>query len=170
MLFICSVLSIVCTDCESCAVFINCAEFRGSKASEVLNVCTVYVLYFLCYVKYVQFFLQYTHIIQFQHVCCSVWCTRCVRASLDPSWFFVGRRTFTSGIWHQWMGCGGIQTDMHTQTDRWIRTSPTRLNFRRNGQRRMYQYNYVCEKQLICFNHSKERLLINRCSMSAVAI
>ena len=37
-----------------------------------------------------------------------------------------------SGGWE-----GGIQTDMHTQTDRWIRTSQTRLDVQRNTQRRM---------------------------------
>ena len=63
---------------------------------------------------------------------------------------------------------GGIQTDMHTQTDRWIRTSPTRLEFQRNRQRQIYLHIYVCKKQLICFHHSKERFLWNSCSVGVV--
>ena len=66
----------------------------------------------------------------FQCVC--VCCTHGVRASLAPSWFFVGRRTFTSGSGG---GHGGTQTDLHTQTDRWIRTSQTWWSVQRSTQR-----------------------------------
>ena len=41
-----------------------------------------------------------------------------VRASLNPSWFFVGRRTFTLGIW--WMAWG--ETDRHAHTNRQMNT------------------------------------------------
>ena len=120
MLFICSVLSIVCTDCEPCAVFINCAEFRGSKASEVLNVCTVYVLSFVlrqicavCPAVYTYFTVSSMRVVQ-----CGAHGVFALRWIPAGSLSGDAHRTFTSGIWHQWMGCGGIQTDMHTQTDR----------------------------------------------------
>ena len=71
-----------------CAMCYTCA-----MASELCNVC--------CTVLF--------------RVCVCLCCTHGVRASLAPSWFFVGRRTFTSGSGG---GHGGTQRDLHTQTDR----------------------------------------------------
>ena len=90
--------------------------YRCAKASELCNVCcTVSVRVCVCV-----------------SVSVCVYCTHGVRASLAPSWFFVGRRTFTSGSGG---GHGGTQTDLHTQTDRWIRTSQTWWSVQRSTQR-----------------------------------
>ena len=100
-----------------------CSRIRGEKGFCVCAMCyTCAMASELCNVCCTVLF----------RVCVCLCCTHGVRASLAPSWFFVGRRTFTSGSGG---GHGGTQTDLHTQTDRWIRTSQTWWSVQRSTQR-----------------------------------
>ena len=82
---------------------ISCSFLLDSFSMCVCSVCFFFLFLFL-------------FIGQFQCVFTVQCVAHGVRASLAPSWFFVGRHTFTSGIW-RWLHWGK-QTDMHTQTDR----------------------------------------------------
>ena len=110
MMFAWCALCSVCRDCP--AVYIHCFQcvFLLFSVECVRVQCGAHTS------------LQCLFILPCSKITVSSVCVQCgahgVRASLDPSWFFVGRRTFTSGIWR--MGRGN--TDRHAHTNRQMNT------------------------------------------------
>ena len=113
-------------------------------------------------------FLQCTYILPCSKSTVSSVCVQCgahgVRASLDPSWFFVGRRTFTSGIWR--MGRGN--TDRHAHTNRQMNTHEPNTVGRSEKHTKTDEPTHMSAKSnwlmywFVSIDHSKERQLFHQ--------